>query len=659
MGKSDKGEDVLALRFVLLFALVSGVISPQSIAEDGKLREEQRAQFLSLEKQLNTLPVSKLPAIHKDIEDLANYPLVPYLKLRLAERTLSNLTSSTVDAFLARYAGTPLATHLRKRWLDLLSKRKQRLAYIDAYQPGLGTRYTCLYLDYQLQATDNPDYWFEQVDALWLSGRSRPDECDPVFKQWQNAGHMTTDMVLKRIEKVVRGGDRNLLGYLQRRLPASHNYLVDLWRQTRRSPEAVLRYGLFPRKFPEAEKAVLYYGIIRLAWQTPKKAIKAFQYWQTKMTFSEAQIRQIYRAIAISLVIEGDDNADVWLAKANVPDAEEDVRHWHLAYMLRQNDWRQALEVIQNAPQDEQTQDAFRYWRARGLSELNADQLPQQLYGELAKERHYYGFLASARLQQPPELDDQPLEISDYALAKMSTVPAVQRAYELFKLGRYVEARREWYYLNRRLTIEEKHAVTLLASNWGWHDQAIIGFAQTGYFNDVRRRFPMAFAEEFQQQATQHQVDPALAMAIARRESSFMVDAVSPAGARGLMQLMPGTVNYISNRRVGYRTLLEPEQNLEFGIQYLKYLNDKLNHNPVLVSASYNAGWQRVMEWLPSHGEQSLDVWIENIPYRETRHYVKAVMAYRYIYQVQLGQSSELFDTLSRMKLSADSLTLP
>lgn len=138
-----------------------------------------------------------------------------------------------------------------------------------------------------------------------------------------------------------------------------------------------------------------------------------------------------------------------------------------------------------------------------------------------------------------------------------------------------------------------------------------------------------------------------------------MVDAVSPAGARGLMQLMPGTVNYISKQRVGYNTLLQPEQNLEFGIQYLKYLNDKLNHNPVLVSASYNAGWQRVMEWLPTNGEQSLDVWIENIPYRETRNYVKAVMAYRYIYQVQLGQPSHLFDTLSRMKLSADSLTLP
>lgn len=647
------------LRNVIGVALVCLITSLPSVAEDGKLREAQRAQFLSLEKQLNTLSVSRLPAIHKDIEDLGNYPLVPYLKLRLAERTLDQLSDQTIEEFLARYAGTPLATQLRKRWLDLLGERKRKSAFIDAYQPGLGVKYTCQYLDYQMQLSEHPEYWFEQVDTLWLSGESRPNECDPVFKRWQDAGHMTSDMIMGRIEKVVRDGNRNLLSYLQRRLPTSHHYLVELWRKTKRSPTAVLDYKAFPGAYPEQEKAILYYGLIRLAWQTPAKAIKAFQYWQDNIAFSEAQVRQIYRAIAISLVIEGDGNAAEWLAKANVPDAEEDVRHWHLAYMLKQSDWQQALEVIRNAPQGEQRQDAFRYWQARGLDELDAQATSTQLFGELAKERHYYGFLASARIQQAPELDDQPLTVSDYSLARLSTVPAVQRAYELFKLERFVEARREWYYLNQRLTTEEKQAATLLASDWGWHDQAIIGFAQTGYFNDVRRRFPMPFAEEFQLQASQHEVDPALAMAIARRESSFMVDAVSPAGARGLMQLMPGTVNYLSNRRVGYRTLLQPEQNLEFGIQYLKYLNDKLNNNPVLVSASYNAGWQRVLEWLPSTGEQDLDVWIENIPYRETRQYVKAVMAYRYIYQVQLGQPSHLFDTLSRMKLSADSLTLP
>ncbi|MDC8833113.1 transglycosylase SLT domain-containing protein [Alteromonas gilva] len=645
--------------WLVLFACASYIVCQSSWAEDGALRNQQREQFLSLEKQLNSLPVSKLPAIHADIEELANYPLVPYLKLRLAERTLANLSDDTVEAFLARYAGTPIADRLRKRWLDLLSQRARKAVFIDAYQPGLGTRYTCTYLDYQLQLTDTPDYWFEQVDDLWLSGDSQPKECDPVFAVWKKNGRMTTDMVLQRVEKVIRGGDRNLLGYLQRRLPDSYHYLVALWRATHRNPTTVLRYREFPGRYPRWERPVLYYGLIRLAWQSPEKAIKAFQYWQDKVSFNDVQIREIERAIAINSVLEGESSAEEWLSRANVPAADEDVRHWHLAYWLRQRDWAKVLSVIESAPPEEQQQSALRYWRARSLGELGFHQEQQQLFTALADERHYYGFLASARLQQQPQLADRPLVVSDYTIAKVSTVPAVQRSYEWFKLGRFVEARREWYHLNQRLTNAEQHAATLIASDWGWHDQAIIGFANTGYYSDVKRRFPLAFADEFRQRASQHDVDQAFAMAIARRESSFMVDAVSPAGARGLMQLMPGTVNYISKQKVSYSSLLQPEQNLEFGMQYLKYLNDKLNHNPVLVSASYNAGWRRVLQWLPTEGEQELDIWIENIPYHETRHYVKAVMAYRYIYQVQLGQQSELFDTLSRMKVSADSLTLP
>lgn len=646
------------LLWLILLSVFSCVSSAVSVDRSVALRDKQRETFLDLEKQLNTLPTSKLAAIHRDIEKLGNYPLVPYLKLQLAERTLESLSENTIEEFLARYAGTPLENRVRKKWLKLLANQDRQKAYIKAYQPGLGTTYQCEYLKFQLADSETPDYWLEQVNDLWLSGHSQPKECDPVFKLWKESGRMTTEMILKRAEKVARGGDRGLLGYLQRRLPASYQYLVTLWRKTSSRAAYVLNYEEFSGRYREWEKPIIYSGIIRLAWQRPEKAIKAFQHWQSEVSFSEAQMRQIHRAIAISLVIEGNDSAAEWLAKANVPDSQADVRHWHLAYTLRKEDWREALTVIDSAPDKEQQQDAFRYWRARGLGEVDALEQQDRLLTELATERHYYGFLASARLKQQPELADQPLKVSTYSIARLSTVPAVQRSHEWFLLGRYIEARREWYYLNKRLTDEEKQAATLLASDWGWHDQAIIGFAQTGYFNDVRRRFPMAFADQIRQSASQYQVDPALAMAIARRESSFMVDAVSPAGARGLMQLMPGTVNYLRKQRIGYRALLEPERNLEYGIQYLSYLNDKLNNNAVLVSASYNAGWQRVMEWLPASGDQPLDVWIENIPYKETRQYVKAVMAYRYIYQVQLGQPSNLFDTLSRMKLSADSLTL-
>lgn len=653
----DRKGSIVRLRlYLLLMFFCSSVTYSASDDRASARRVEHRQQFLNLEKQLLSLSSSQLQSIQKDIEKLGNYPLVPYLKLLLAERTLASLDEDTVQQFLAMYAGTPIANRLRKSWLSLLADRRDSSAYIKAYQPALGVKYTCTYLLFQVQSNHFPDYWFEQVSDIWLSGKSRPKTCDPVFKLWQQAGWMTPEKLLMRVEKVIREGDQELLGYLQRKLPKNFRYLVPLWRKTKSNASYVLRFNQFPSRYVNWEKQILYYGIVRLAWQAPVKAIRALEYWQSRMPFSQAQERQIYRAIAISLVMEGEQNADTWLAKANVPEAASDVRHWHLAYMLREKEWQNALEVIQLAPVEQQQEEAFRYWKARGFGELHAENVQQTLLEELAQERHFYGFLASARLNKQPTLGHQAIQVSNYSLATLSTVPAVQRSYEWFKLGRFIEARREWYYLNQRLSQPEKQAAAMLASEWGWHDQAIRGFAQIGYYDDINRRFPLAFAKEFQHLGQASSVDPALAMAVARRESAFMVDAVSPVGARGLMQLMPGTVNYLTNTRVGYSTLIQPEENLKYGMQYLRYLGEKLNHNPVLVSASYNAGWQRVIDWLPQHSAQPLDVWIENIPYRETRHYVKAVMTYRHIYAVQLGQESHLFDTLSRMTLSASDL---
>ena len=173
------------------------------------------------------------------------------------------------------------------------------------------------------------------------------------------------------------------------------------------------------------------------------------------------------------------------------------------------------------------------------------------------------------------------------------------------------------------LTRRQGLAAAVLADKWGWHDQAIFAFSRLGYLDDVKRRFPLAFDAQLIQSASKHHVDPAWAFAIARRESSFMVDANSGAGAKGLMQLMPGTARYLAKGTVSNQVLFDPQQNVEFGTQYLRYLMDKMQDNPVLATAAYNAGWRRVQQWLPKENIP-LDVWVETIPYKETRNYVKA-----------------------------------
>jgi soluble lytic murein transglycosylase len=155
-------------------------------------------------------------------------------------------------------------------------------------------------------------------------------------------------------------------------------------------------------------------------------------------------------------------------------------------------------------------------------------------------------------------------------------------------------------------------------------------------------------------------------MAIARRESSFMEDAVSTANARGLMQVLPSTADFMlrskdilpasfrrtMQRRSMRRELLDAKTNVEFGMGYLNFLKQKVGDNPVLIAAAYNAGWQNVLDWLPQTGDMPVDMWVDTIPYKETREYVKAILTYQVIYDWHRKQPTNRFSSLVQMSVS-------
>jgi soluble lytic murein transglycosylase len=218
----------------------------------------------------------------------------------------------------------------------------------------------------------------------------------------------------------------------------------------------------------------------------------------------------------------------------------------------------------------------------------------------------------------------------------------MQRAFELFKLNRLNDARKEWNLLIKYSTTREKLAAAKLAYNWGWYDRPIFTLAAVGYLNDVNLRFPLAYKSILSTSAKNNVVDPAFVFAIARRESSFMHDAYSSAGAAGLMQIKPSTASYMAKSKVRRKQLFKPEKNVKLATNYLSYLMKKSKGNPIVATAAYNAGFSKVKRWLPEK-EMAADAWIETIPYKETRNYVKAVMAYTEVYQKLLKRTDNVF----------------
>ena len=155
---------------------------------------------------------------------------------------------------------------------------------------------------------------------------------------------------------------------------------------------------------------------------------------------------------------------------------------------------------------------------------------------------------------------------------------------------------------------------------------------------------PLRHEDIIRQQAAEKNLDPALIAAVIYQESKFR-DRTSSAGAKGLMQILPGTAEFIARKSGGTRFELQdlgtPQINIAYGSWYLRYLIGRYNGNQVLAIAAYNAGEDNVDRWVSAAGgPDSFDV-TRDIPFPETRAYVQGVLskrgAYKRHYAKELG----------------------
>ncbi|AWL13290.1 Soluble lytic murein transglycosylase [Saliniradius amylolyticus] len=638
-----------------LTLLFTAMLSVCCVSAQSGTLEQQRQWFEDAEPWVYYPNSDEFQSLYHKLE---GYPLRPYLQQRALMANLSLDKTDEIQQFLARFDNTPLADPLREKWLYYLAKHGHNRAFRRFYRALGQTELQCHFLHFVAQSREalSPD-WYQQVDELWLHGESQPESCDPVFKRWQQDGHRSDTLVYQRLVMAADGGDHTLIPYLRSLLPKSYFPLADAWQHTRRDPAHVTRLDHFQRLPSEQASDIITYGHRRLIWRQPDLALRSWARARERFNFSPGQLREVSRNFALALAVENHPKARFWLEHANREQYDPDVFRWHLTEVLRDNHWQEVVNVISTAPRQLEQDYSSQYWLGRSLEHLNDKKSAFEQFDTLSSVRHYYGFMASGKIARSPSLANVPLAVSEQQVAMIASLPEAERAREWLELERYTEARREWWSLQQKLTREQALTAAVLADRWGWHDQAIFAFSRLGYLDDVQRRFPLAYEGELVASATKYQVDPAWAFAIARRESSFMPDAHSGAGARGLMQLLPSTARYLAKQRISGRTLYDPVSNADFGARYLRYLMDKMQNNPVLATAAYNAGWSRVKQWLPED-DVPLDVWIETIPYRETRNYVKAVLAYRQIYKRRLGQSQNLFQDLSEMQISADKPTL-
>jgi soluble lytic murein transglycosylase len=230
--------------------------------------------------------------------------------------------------------------------------------------------------------------------------------------------------------------------------------------------------------------------------------------------------------------------------------------------------------------------------------------------------------------------------------------PSVQRMFALYAIAQFNLAKEEWWYALKRMSEKQRYIAIKMLEKWNLYPLALSSLSYLSDQNDLTLRYPIIYTTDIKRQAAALNVDPAFIYAIIRQESMFNPKAVSWVGAQGLMQLMPNTAKMLIEQDKSTlhlkNKLTNPSLNIRLGSLYLKNLLNKNDNNPALVAAAYNAGPGRVRQWLNTTDVSDIDMWIDSIPYTETRNYVKRVMTYMVIYQHLLGYEPSLKTVLTK-----------
>ncbi|RUO33678.1 transglycosylase SLT domain-containing protein [Aliidiomarina soli] len=614
---------------------------------------ELRSEFVEAERSAGRADAQEFFEL---TERFYHYPLWPYIEAAYLEANLSLGRESRIRNFMQLYYGTAAERSLRDSWLRYLARRNDKQRFVRDFVDRGSQEQMCRYLVYRLQLTNEPtEALWQMVEQRWVQPQSQPRTCDPAFNAWQQAGQRTDAVVWERFDLAIDAENWSMARYLRSLLTNEQSIeLADNILLLRQRPQRIIEYHQLPGD-SERAKAHVIATTLKLAWRDIGVVRKVWEGMQAHFSFSDEQRQKVNSLVGVVLAVREEKDAREWFEQLPLEGLSESARHWYLATLLRQQDFAAILSLAESLP-DSSTQ--YRYWQARALNELGRPLEAEPIWHELAEQRHYYGFMAAAQLDVAPNLHRESVIIDEATRSRLLSRPEVQRAYEFLQLERYLDARREWNLVRARLPDEEREVAAVLASQWQWLDQSIREFSNLGLYSDLERRFPLGYQQLLTQHSGHWGLDLAWVYAIIRRESAFQPDARSPVGARGLMQIMPTTADYIERNTPGPTNrhpprLDRPEDNIRLGTRYMADLLSRNRGNWLLATASYNAGYRRVQQWVPE-AQVAADIWIETIPYQETRDYVKAVLTYQQIYANLLGQDDKLMQHMHSMLIHPD-----
>jgi soluble lytic murein transglycosylase len=610
---------------VLIFSLMNpalGQTNVQNKADDVILEMNQAFKKNDKAQLSRLLPKAKGHALE---------PWAAYWELRVR---LDQASSAEIQEFLKLYAGTYVEDRLRNDWLLQLGRQRDWATVAQEYpryrmNDDKEVRCYALGTDGQLHKPETPN----ELKKLWYALKESDDGCTTVAEKLHDAKKLDT---LDLWRKARLAMDNNRPRAAQAALNIESAEIGKQAILIHADPQKYLdkRIVAFTRK--RKELSVL--ALIRIANTDPDKAAQLLEK-KWGLMLSKEEHNWTWGVIGKQAAQKLQDNAHQYFSKVSRnQDLNDDLLAWKTRAALRQGDWKAALASI-NAMEDAKNDATWIYWKARAQlstapAEVQREEAQMALRG-IAGVKGFYEQLALEELGQTITAPAKPAVLAPQEKAAAQQNAGLQRALTAISMGLRSEGNREWNYSTNLHTpggMNEREllaAADLACSRQVW-DRCINTSDRTKTQIDFDQRFPMPLKDTVLRKAKDVQLDPAYVYGLIRQESRFVMDAKSVVGASGLMQVMPATAKWTA-KKIGLTNfqvpqLNEHETNVTIGTGYLKLVLDDFDGSMPLAAAAYNAGPSRSRAWRKGPVLEAA-IWAENIPFNETRDYVKKVLS--------------------------------
>jgi soluble lytic murein transglycosylase len=576
--------------------------------------------------------IAQLPQVHGHVLE----PWAAYWDL---SARLDEAGPTEIQEFFSRYSGSYQEDRLRAELLLKMGRNRDWAAFNREYplyrmNDDKSVRCYALLSDHMGSGVDNTVL----VKENWLSLKDADEGCAAAAEQLiKDLPASATTMAWQRARL---GMENDRLRVVTQAVSIVSPSSVAKLNAIYINPGKYLNDKL--TAFQPKTRELVSLALIRQAYLDPSEAAVEINKlrWKTQLTDEERS--WVWGVIGKRAAQKLSNDAPDYFAHGQVTAMHEDHLAWLVRAALRAGRWPQVLPAIAAMPEGQRNEPTWVYWRARALLQQKGTEGARghalQLLESIANTRGFYEQLAMEELGQRITVPTKPLPLTAEEKEAARLNPGLNRALYAINMGLRSEGVREWNYstnLHVRGGLDDRGllAAADMACRYEVWDRCINTSERTKSAVDFEQRYPMPFKAAVVARSAQIGLDPAYVYGLIRQESRFIMDAKSGVGASGLMQVMPATAKWTA-KKIGLATfqphhITDRDTNIAIGTGYLKLVLDSFDGSMPLAAAAYNAGPGRPRSWRGQTGAPLMEaaIWAENVPFNETRDYVKKVLS--------------------------------